>query len=149
MILLLDAHQRLFNPNKDGMKMKIKHFGNSDITSMDWAECERKAALRSMNGIRLRKTATTSIWGIDVARSDARSVGAWLDGRGDMRVAWWTFYSCVYMAVVPGADLERTMYSFHRMHHAITLSWLGSVELPGVVSGYVTRFVVRHLPVLG
>ncbi|WP_371766083.1 hypothetical protein [Massilia sp.] len=131
------------------MKMKIKHFGNSDITSMDCAECERKAAVRSINDIRLHKTDTTSIWGIDVARSDARSVGAWLDGRGDMRVAWWTFYSCVYIAVVPGTDLERTMYSFHRMHHAITLLRLRAVTLPGIVFGYVTRFVVRHLPVLG
>jgi len=106
------------------MKMKIKHFENSDITSMDWVEYERKAALRLMKSIRLCKTATTSIWGIDVARSDARSVGAWLDGRGDMRAAWWKFYSRVYQAVVPGADLERTMYSFHRVHHAVTFVWL-------------------------
>ena len=86
--------------------MKIKHFGNSDITSMDWAECERKAALRSINGIRLRKTDTTSIWGIDVARSDARSVGAWLDGRGDMRAAWWKFYSRVGNPPAKRARLE-------------------------------------------
>lgn len=107
------------------MKVKIKSFGNSDITSIDWAERERKAALRSMKCTRLRKAGTTSSgWGIDVARRDARSVGAWLDGRGDMRAAWWNFYSRVYLAVVPGADLERTMHSFHRMHHTLTRAWL-------------------------
>lgn len=113
---------------RNGAKMNIKNFGHSDIMSTDWAERERKAALRSMNGTRLRKAASASSgWGIDVARSDARSVGASLDGRGDIRVAWWNFYSYAYLALVPSADLERAMHSFHRMHHAVTLAWLSYV----------------------
>ena len=44
-----------------------------------------------------------------------------------MRTAWWKLYSCVYLAVVPGADLEHAMYAFHRMHHTLTLGWLSYV----------------------
>lgn len=108
--------------------MQIKDFRDSDIANMDWAERERKAALRSMNRIRVRKASTASSdWGIDVARRDARSVGAWLDGRGDLRTAWWNLYCRVYTAVMPDADLERAMHSFHKFHHALTLGWLSYV----------------------
>jgi hypothetical protein len=123
---------------------------NIKFIGADWAEPGRKSAtLHALHRSKLRPAAAFSGWGTDVAGSDRRSVHASLHRKGDLRVTWWNLYSRLYTAVVPGADLERSMYSFHRMHHAITLSWLGSVEFCGVVSGYVMRFVVRHLPVLG
>jgi hypothetical protein len=51
-------------------------------------------------------------------------VHAWLRGKGDLRMAWWNLYSRAYMATVPGANLERAMYSFHHMHHVLTFAWL-------------------------
>jgi len=59
-----------------------------------------------------------------VAGKDKRSVHASLNGKGDLRVAWWNLYSRIYMAVVPSANGERAMYSFHRINRAITLGWL-------------------------
>lgn len=105
--------------------MRIKNFGNTEIAGMDWAAADRQAALRSMHRVKLRPApAVSSGWGTDVAGSDKRSVHASLHGKGDMRAAWWNVFSRVYVAVVPGADLERAMYAFHRMHHAVTLGWL-------------------------
>ena len=43
----------------------------------------------------------------------------------DLRASWWNLYSRVYLAVVPGANVERAMNSFHSMQHALTLGWLG------------------------
>lgn len=108
--------------------MRIKNFGNTEIASMDWAAAERQAALRSMHRAKLRPAPTVSSgWGMDAAGRDKRSVHASLNGKGDMRAAWWNLFSRVYLAVVPGATLERAMYSFHRMHHTLTLGWLSYV----------------------
>lgn len=105
--------------------MRIKKFGNTEISGMDWAAADRQAALRSMHRVKLRPApAVSGGWGTDVAGRDKRSVHASLNGKGDMRTAWWNVFSRVYVAVVPGADLERAMYAFHRMHHAVTLGWL-------------------------
>jgi hypothetical protein len=105
--------------------MRIKNFDNTGIAGMDWAAADRQAALRSMHRVKLRPApAVSSGWGTDVAGRDKRSVHASLNGKGDMRAAWWNVFSRVYVAVVPGADLERAMYAFHRMHHAVTLGWL-------------------------
>jgi len=105
--------------------MRIKNIGNTEIAGMDWAVADRRAALRSMHRVKLRPAAAVSSgWGTDVAGRDKRSVHASLHGKGDMRSAWWNVFSRVYMAVVPGADLERAMYAFHSMHHAVTLGWL-------------------------
>jgi hypothetical protein len=112
--------------------MRIKNFGNTEIAGIDWAAADRQAALRSMHRAKLRPaTAISSGWGMDVAGRDKRSVHASLHGKGDMRTAWWKVFSCVYVAVVPGADLERAMYAFHHMHCAVTLgrlSYLVSVS---------------------
>ena len=105
--------------------MRIKNFGNTGISSMDFAAGDRQAALRAMQRSRLRRApGGSSGRGMDGAGKDKRSVRAWLHGKRSLRVTWWNFYSRMYMAVVPGADLERAMYSFHRMHHAVTLGWL-------------------------
>jgi hypothetical protein len=105
--------------------MRINKLSNTEIFGMDWAATDRHTALRSMHRARLPPvTGTSSGWGTDVAARDKRSVRASLKGKGDLRAAWWNVYSRVYLAVVPNADLERAMYSFHRMHHTLTLGWL-------------------------
>lgn len=108
--------------------MRIKNFGNSAVAGVDFASSDRQAALRAMHRVKVRPAAAvTSGWGTDVARSDKRSVHAWLNGKGDLRAIWWNLYSRVYVALVPGADLERVMYSFHRVHHAVTLGLLSYI----------------------
>jgi len=87
---------------------------------------ERQAMLRGLHRAKVRPVAAaTSGWGTDVAGSDPRSVHASLHGKGDLRASWWNLYSRVYLAVVPGANVERAMYSFHRVHHTLTLGWMG------------------------
>jgi hypothetical protein len=98
----------------------------TQVRGTDWAACERKAALWSMHRGRVQaKCSASSGWGTDVAGCDRRSVRASLEGRGDFRSTWWRLYSRVYLAIVPGANMKRAMYAYHRMHHAITLGWLG------------------------
>jgi len=108
--------------------MRIKNFGITAVSGVDFAASDRQAALRAMHRRKVRPAlAVSSGWGTDVAGTDKRSVHAWLNGKGDLRAAWWNLYSKVYLAVVPGADLERAMFSFHRMHQAVTLGWLSYV----------------------
>lgn len=108
--------------------MRIKHSTIFQISGTDFAAGERQAALRTMHRSRLSPVrAVSSGWGEDVAKKDRRSVHAWLQEKGDLRGAWWNLYSRVYLAAVPGADLERAMYSFHCVHHALTLGWLSYV----------------------
>jgi hypothetical protein len=59
---------------------------------------------------------------------DPRSVHAYPAGKGDLRATWWNLYSAVYMAAVSSATLELAMISFHRLHHALTLSRLGFAQ---------------------
>lgn len=125
--------------------MRIKNSTNCQISGTDFAAGERQAALRTMSRSRLRPApAVSSGWGEDVAKEDRRSVHAWLHGKGDLRGAWWNLYSWVYLAVVPGADLERAMYSFHRIHHAVTLGWLSYL-----VSVRKTSANIRHVGLVG
>lgn len=100
---------------------------NADITKHDWAQRDRATLLRSLHAGRTSRkpAAASSGLGNDVTGNDPRSVRAYLAGKGDMRTGWWNLYSAVYMAVVPGATLERAMYSFHRRHHTLTLAMLG------------------------
>ncbi|CAN7644032.1 hypothetical protein [Massilia sp. LjRoot122] len=121
--------------------MRIKNSTNSQISGTDFAAGERQAALRTMHRSRLGPArAVSSGWGEDVAKNDRRSVHAWLRGKGDLRGAWWNLYSRVYLAAVPGADLERAMYSFHCIHHAMTLGWLSYV-----MSVRKTSADIRHV----
>lgn len=99
---------------------------NADIANHDWAQGDRASLLRSLHASPAPPTpaATTSGFGTNVACSDPRSVRAYLVGGGDLRTTWWNFYSAVYMATVPGATLERAMFSFHQTHHRLTLGRL-------------------------
>lgn len=120
--------------------MRIKNFGTTSVAGVDFAASDRQAALRAMHRVKVRPAAAvTSGWGTDVAGSDKRSVHAWLNGKGDLRAAWWNLYSRVYMALVPGVDLERVMYSFHRMHHAVTFGWLSYVVSVGKTTGDIKQ----------
>lgn len=103
---------------------------NADITKHDWAQRDRAALLRSLHAGRapLTPAAASSGCGTNVAHSDPRSVHAYLAGKGDLRTTWWNLYSAVYTVTVPGATLERAMYSFHRIHHRLTLSGLRFVH---------------------
>lgn len=121
--------------------MRFMSFGNTEIFGMDWAETDRHAALQALHRLKLRPTAVASSgWGADVTGDDKRSVHASLNRKGDMRTMWWKLYSRVYVAVVPGANLERTMYAFHRMHHACTLGWLSYVVSVRQTSADIKRF---------
>jgi len=128
---------------------------NADITKHDWARRDRAALLRSLHAKPAPRAATaTSGWGTDVAGKDPRSVHAYLNGKGDLRATWWNLYSAFYTALVPGATLERAMYSFHRLHHALTLSRLrfahavattaADIEQNGVMSA-AQRSVEREM----
>lgn len=64
----------------------------------------------------------SQVWGRDVSGSDSRSVKAQLAGRGDLRVFWWNLNSFLHRLFSRGASLESAMYSFHRRHHAMTLT---------------------------
>ena len=105
---------------------------NTDIITHDWAQHDRVALLRSLHATPAPRAATaTSGWGTDAAGDDRRSVRAYLRGKGDLRAIWWNLYSALYTAIVPGATLDRAMYSFHRLHHAVTLGWLSYVVSVG------------------
>lgn len=106
--------------------MRATKMVDNKTLGTDWAIQERQAMLRGLHCAKVRPVvADTSGWGTDVAGSDPRSVHASLHGKGDLRASWWNLYSRIYLTVVPCANVERAMYSFHRMHHALTLGWLG------------------------
>ena len=106
--------------------MKKRLMSNADLKQVDWAQCERSAMLRSLHSKRLTSVVgdTSSGWGCNVIDGDRRSVHAYLTGKGDLRATWWNLYSAIYLMVVPSGNLERSMYSFHRFHHAMTLAGL-------------------------
>jgi hypothetical protein len=118
-----------------------KNFTNADIARIDWAKGNRTALLLTLHSDKAESSASSvsSGWGTDVAGSDKRSVHAYLAGKGDLRTAWWNLYSRVYQTVVAGADLERAMYSFHRTHHALTLSKLSYLVEVSVTAADLKR----------
>ena len=103
---------------------------NAHITQHDWAQVNRAALLRSLHAGREPQVpvAASSGWGSNVSGNDPRSVRAYLTGKVDLRANWWRVYSTVYIAAVPGATLERAMYAFHRLHHALSLSKIAFVH---------------------
>ena len=103
-----------------------KKSSNADISQYDWAKCDRAAMLRLLHAGRALRVPGTGSSGFstDVTGNDPRSVRAFLAGKGDLRSTWWNLYSEVYTAFVPGATLERAMYSFHSLHHKLTLARL-------------------------
>jgi hypothetical protein len=114
-------------PQQSEGYMRANHTDNSKtIIGTDWAARERQGALRLMNRARCtlqRKlraagepTSPAAIRVRCMRPCTARATCARPSGN---------LYSRVYLAVVPGATVERAMYSFHRTHHAVTLEWLG------------------------
>jgi len=99
---------------------------NADIRKHDWAQRDRATLLHSIHaGASPRAPAVASSgWGADVTGDDPRSVRAYLAGKGDLRAAWWNFYQASYRAVRLDSTLEHAMYSFHRLHHGLTLTRL-------------------------
>ena len=66
----------------------------------------------------------STIFTINWAERDRRSVKASLNGKGDGRVLWWEINQRIHRLVRPTATLEEIMFSFHSRHHAITLFFL-------------------------
>ena len=99
---------------------------NPDIRKHDWAQRDRATLLRSLHaGASPHAPAVASSGrGCDVTGDDPRSVRAYLAGKGDLRAAWWNFYQASYRTVRPESTLEHAMYSFHRLHHGLTLTSL-------------------------
>jgi hypothetical protein len=74
--------------------MKKAAVTNETLWDTDFAADEKVAVLRRMTGAprtrsTLRTRGVTNCWMQDVSASDARSVKAWLNGRGDFRVLAW------------------------------------------------------------
>lgn len=121
--------------------MRNHKITNTTLRDLDWAQHDRAAMLRSLHSGRPVRAAgaASSGWGTDVADGDRRSVRAFLDGKGDARTAWWNLFSWAYSKLVPGADLERAMYAFHRMHHALTLARLEFSASVNETAGHIER----------
>lgn len=62
-----------------------------------------------------------TIFTIDWAKGDRRSVKAYLTGNGDGRVLWWNINRLAHQLFRPKASLAKIMFCFHSRHHAITL----------------------------
>ena len=106
--------------------MKKRLMSNADLNQVDSAQGERSVILGSLHSKRLTSVVsdTSSGWGGNIINEDRRSVHAYLKGKGDLRATWWNLYSTIYLMVVPRGTLEGAMYSFHRLHHAMTLARL-------------------------
>jgi hypothetical protein len=65
-----------------------------------------------------------TIFTIDWAKDDPRSVKAYLDGRGDGRTLWWRINHAIHRSIQPGASMEDVMYSFHSRHGKTPLFFL-------------------------
>ena len=61
-----------------------------------------------------------TIYTINWAEQDPRSVKASLNGKGDSRVLWWKIYQCIHQQISPQKTLEEITLSFHAHHSAIT-----------------------------
>lgn len=71
--------------------------------------------------MKTRAITNETIFTINWADQDPRSVKASLNGKGDGRVLWWEINQRIHRLVRPTAILEEIMFSFHSRHHAITL----------------------------
>lgn len=106
--------------------MYNKLFTNVDLAHIDWAKDDRAALLRTLQSVKLplKGPAVSSGWGELAVDPDPRSVRRSLARRGDLRTTWWNFYSSIYLRFVPHASLEAAMYSFHHLHHGLTMARL-------------------------
>lgn len=68
-----------------------------------------------------RTITNKTIFTINWAEGDRRSVKASLIGNGDGRVLWWEINQRLHKLFRHNATLEGIMFSFHSRHHAFTL----------------------------
>lgn len=71
--------------------------------------------------MKTRAITNETIFTINWAEQDLRSVKASLNGKGDSRTLWWEINQRIHRLVRPTATLEEIMFSFHSRHHAITI----------------------------
>jgi hypothetical protein len=71
--------------------------------------------------MKTRMISNETIFTMDWAEHDPRSVKASLNGKGNGRVLWWKINQRIHQLVSPKKTLEEIMSSFHSRHHAITL----------------------------
>lgn len=62
-----------------------------------------------------------TIFSIDWAKEDRRSVKAYLNGKNDGRVLWWKINRWIHQHLSPNASLEKIMFCFHSRQHNLTL----------------------------
>lgn len=69
-----------------------------------------------------------------------------MNGNGDLQAVLWNLYSRAYLAKALNTDLERSINTY-RILRSITLSRLGNIGLPLVVSA--SPLIIRHQLVIG
>lgn len=62
-----------------------------------------------------------TIFSIDWAKEDRRSVKAYLNGKDDGRILWWMINRWIHQHLSPNASLENIMFCFHSRQHNLTL----------------------------
>ena len=87
-----------------------------------------------------------TIFTINWAKEDPRSVKAYLDGRGDWRTLWWQLNCTIHRLLRYDASLEEVMLSYHSRHRRLTRSsfgftWDFRTVLHAIICGGVTADV--------
>lgn len=67
------------------------------------------------------KVTNLTIFTIDWAKEDRRSVKAYLDDKGNGRVLWWNINRWLHQHFRPKTSLEKIMFCFHSRHQTLTL----------------------------
>ncbi len=97
--------------------------------------------------MKTEKITNQTIFLIDWAKNDPRSVKAYLDGKGDGRVLWWKMNRLAHQLFRPKASLERIMFCFHSRHHALTLFslkyWADVQKVTAVLQSHGVRAGIR------
>ena len=108
------------------MQVHETNLTNQGIYERDWAAADRQAFLRKTPSVARSQRRSVgagmplAVCGTDVSGGDSRSVKAFLNGRGDLRAAWWMLFSTLYR-LATRRGTEHAMFSFHSFHHALTL----------------------------
>ena len=69
----------------------------------------------------IKEITNQTIFTINWAKGDRRSVNAYLAGNGDGRVLWWHINRLTHQLLRPKASLEMIMFYFHSRHYVMTL----------------------------
>lgn len=121
--------------------MGTADISNANVMQVDWARGDRLAAIAKAPRSRTRngKRPSASVWMVDAAASDRRSVKFYLGGGFSIRVAWWTIFSTVHQLFSRSGSLEAAMIRYHRIHHAVTLAVIRNVHETRALSAAITR----------